>query len=46
VDVKKTKKKQKYSENECACLYFFMDVFFNDKIAKNKEEFNVLICSR
>jgi hypothetical protein len=25
---------------------FFMDVFFNDKIAKNKEEFNVLICSR
>jgi hypothetical protein len=43
VDVKKNKK-EKYSESGCVCLYFFMDVFY-DKIAKNKEEFNVLICS-
>jgi hypothetical protein len=28
------------------CLYFFMDVFFYDKITKNKEEFNILICSQ
>ena len=27
------------------CLYFFYE-FFYDKIAKNKEEFNILICSR
>jgi hypothetical protein len=31
--------------NVCVCI-FFMDVFFYDKIAKNKEEFNILICSR
>ena len=30
----------------CLFIYLFMDVFFNDKIAKNKEEFNILICSR
>jgi len=28
------------------CFFFFMDVFIYDKIAKNKEEFNILICSR
>ena len=28
-------------------IFFFMDVFFfYDKIAKIKEEFNILICSR
>jgi hypothetical protein len=26
-------------------LYVFVDVFY-DEIAKNKEEFNILICSR
>jgi hypothetical protein len=26
-------------------LYVFVDVFYNE-IAKNKEEFNILICSR
>jgi hypothetical protein len=42
-------KKKIYSKSVCVCLYFFyyfMDVFFYDKIAKNKEEFNILICSR
>ena len=38
-------KKEKYSESEC-CLYFVYECFFYDKIAKNKEEFNILICSR
>jgi len=28
----------------CVCM-LFMDVFFYDKIIKNKEEFNILICS-
>jgi len=50
VDVKKKrkgKKEKKYSESVCVCLYvFFMDVFIYDKIAKIKEEFNILICSR
>ena len=45
VDVKKDKKK-KYSENECVACIIFMNVFFYDKIAKNKKEFNTLICSR
>jgi hypothetical protein len=40
-------KKKEYSESVCVCLYFFfMNVFIYDKIAKNKEEFNILICSR
>jgi len=34
----------------CVCMflffYFFMDVFIYDKIAKIKEEFNILIGSR
>jgi hypothetical protein len=49
VDVKKKRKrkKKKYSESVRVCLYFFfMDVFIYDKIAKIKEEFNILICSR
>ena len=33
------------SDSECVCLYFFYGFFFHDKITKNKEEFNVLICS-
>jgi hypothetical protein len=32
-------KKKKHRESEC--VFFFMDVFFYDKIAKNKEEFNI-----
>jgi hypothetical protein len=39
------KKKKKYSESECVVSFFFMNVFY-DKIARNKEEFNILICSR
>ena len=36
-----------YSESVCVCLYvFFMDVFIYDKIAKFKEEFDILIGSR
>jgi hypothetical protein len=42
MDVKK--KKNTVKVDMCVCI-FFMDVFY-DKIAKNKEEFNVLICSR
>jgi len=42
----KEEKKAKYSESGCACLYFFLLMLFYDKIAKNKEEFNILICSR
>jgi hypothetical protein len=42
------KKKKKYSKSECVCLYLFYGCFilFYYKIAKNKEEFNILICSR
>jgi len=43
---KKEKKKNIVKVNACVCI-FFMDVFFFfDKITKNKEEFNILICSR
>jgi hypothetical protein len=42
VDVKR---KEYIYISGCVCLYFFMDVFY-DKIAKNKEEFNILICSQ
>jgi len=51
VDVTKKKRKEKkrkekiYSESECGVCILFMN-FFYDKIAKNKEEFNILICSR
>jgi len=32
----------------CVCIFFIIlwMFFFYDKIAKNKEEFNILICSR
>jgi len=30
----------------CVFVCFFMDVFIYDKIAKIKEEFKILICSR
>jgi len=30
----------------CVFVCFFLDVFIHDKIPKNKEEFNILICSR
>jgi hypothetical protein len=43
VDVKKGKEKI-YSESECVVLNFLW-MFFYDKIARNKEEFNILICS-
>ena len=44
---RKEKKRKKYSKSEGVCLYvFFMDVFIYDKIAKIKEEFNILIGSR
>jgi len=46
----KKKKRKKKGKNivkvyVCVCICF-MDGFFFDKIAKNKEEFNILICSR
>jgi hypothetical protein len=38
VDVKKeNKKKEKYSESECVCLYFFYGFVFYDKIARIKK---------
>jgi hypothetical protein len=48
VDLKK-KRKRKKGKNivkvyVCDCI-LFMNVFFYDEIAKNKEEFNILICS-
>jgi hypothetical protein len=50
VDVKEKKKekrekKRKYSESECV-VYIFYEYILYDKIAKIKEEFNILICSR
>jgi hypothetical protein len=44
---KKEKRKNIVKVYVCVCifLFYFMD-FFYDKIAKNKEEFNILICSR
>ena len=46
----KEKKRNKNSESECVCLYvfyfFIYILFFNDKIADIKEEFNILIGSR
>jgi len=45
--VKKKKKKKKRKNivkvNVFVCSFFFINVFFYDKIAKNKEEFNILI---
>jgi len=48
VDVKKKRKKKgKNIVKVYVCVsMLFMDVFFYDEIAKNKEEFNILICSR
>jgi len=44
---KEKEKKKKYIVKVCVCVCMpFMDVFFYDKIAKNKKEFNILICSR
>ena len=45
---KKKKRNKEYSKSECVCLYLFCGFFFlsYDKIAKIKEEFNILICSR
>ena len=43
---KNRKRKEKYSESECVVCILFINVFFYDKISKNKEEFNILICSR
>jgi len=44
---RKGKKEKKYIVKVCVCVCMpFMDVFFYDKIAKNKKEFNILICSR
>jgi len=44
VDVKNKNKNKKYSESECVVCIFY-GCFFYDKIANNKEEFNILICS-
>jgi len=56
VDVKekkrkgKERKRKKIKENivkmyVCVCMFYFMEVFIYDKIARNKKEFNILICS-
>jgi hypothetical protein len=42
---KKRKEKNIVKVYVCVCM-FFMDVFIYDKIAKIKEEFNILIGSR
>jgi len=42
VDVKKKKRKNIVKVN----VFFFFYGFVYDKIVKNKEEFNILICSR
>ena len=45
-EIKKIReKKRKYSESEYVCLCFVYG-FFNDKIAKINEEFNILVYSR
>jgi uncharacterized membrane protein len=53
VDVKKKEKKRKekgkkkkYSQKCMLVFECFLWILFYDKIAKNKEEFNILICSR
>jgi len=45
--MKRIEKKNIVKVYVCVCICF-MDVcfFIYDKIAKNKEEFNILICSR
>ena len=42
---KKEKREKKYSESECVVCIFYEYIFY-DKIAKIKEEFNILICLR
>jgi len=46
--IRKRKEKKRNSESVCVCLYvFFLWMFFvYDKVAKIKEEFNILIGSR
>ena len=44
MDVKKENKKRK-NIVKVNVLFIFFYRFFNDKITKNKEEFNILICS-
>ena len=44
MDVKKEEKKNIVKVN--VLFVFFYECFFYDKIVKNKEEFNILICSR
>ena len=52
MDVKKKRKKKKGKREKKNIVkvnmlfVFFMNIFFYDKIAKIKEEFNILICSR
>ena len=55
VDVKEKKRKRKEKKKRkenivkmyvCVCMFYFLEVFIYDKIARNKEEFNILICSR
>ena len=47
MDVKKKKKgKNIVKVYVCVCMLFMDVFFFYDEIAKNKEEFNILICSR
>ena len=52
--MKKTKRKERKKKivkvYGCVCICFmnvlFIYLFIYDKIAKNKKEFNILICSR
>jgi hypothetical protein len=49
VYVKKKQKKEKKKENIVKVYVWFVcfyGCFFYDEIVKNKEEFNILICSR
>lgn len=46
MDVKKEKEKRKIVKMSVVCIFFYLWMFFNNKIAKNKEEFNVLTYSR
>ena len=50
MDVKEKKRKEKnivkVNVGVCILFYLFIHIFFNDKIANIKEEFNILIGSR
>ena len=41
MDVKKGKEKRKIVKMSVVCIFFYLWMFFYNKIAKNKEEFNV-----